>query len=53
MIATLIGYAVGALFFGLIIWIVSKLNLGLRVDTYWWAVALVIWISVISNIILF
>lgn len=35
-----IGALIGGLIFGLLIWVISKLNIGLRIDGYLWAVTL-------------
>lgn len=50
MVASIIGAFIGGLIFGLIIWLIAKLNLGLEVDSYWWAVVAGVVISAFSNL---
>ena len=47
--ATIIGGVIGALIFGLVIWVIAKLGLGIEVDSYGWAVAAGVIISAFSN----
>ncbi len=48
-VAGFVGAVIGALIFGLIIWIIGKLNLGIQLKNYWWAVTLGILISAFTN----
>lgn len=48
--ATIIGGVIGALIFGLVIWVIAKLGLGIEVDSYGWAVAAGVLISAFSNL---
>jgi putative membrane protein len=50
MLATIIGGVIGALIFGVIIWLIAKLGLGIEVDSYWWAVTAGAVISAFSNL---
>lgn len=50
MLGTIIGSIIGALLFGVVIWIIAKLNLGIKVDSYWWAVTAGVVISAFSNL---
>ncbi len=51
-IAALIGSAIGAVISGLIIWIIGKLNLGLEVENFGWAIIAGVFIAVVTNLIL-
>ena len=51
-VAALIGSAIGAVISGLIIWIISKLNLGLEVENFGWAIIAGVLIGVLTNLIL-
>ena len=51
IVGLIIGILVGALFSGLIIWLVSKLNIGLSVDNFGWAMLAGLFIGVISNVL--
>lgn len=51
-VAMLIGSLIGAVIAGIIIWIVSKLKLGLEVDNFLWAIIAGGIIAVFSNLIL-
>lgn len=46
-----IGALIGGLIFGLLIWFVSKLNIGLHVDNYLWAVTLGFLISAFTRFV--
>ena len=51
-IAALIGSAIGAVIAGVIIWIISKLKLGLEVDNFGWAIIAGVLIGVLTNLVL-
>lgn len=51
-LAALIGSLIGALIAGLVIWLVAKLNLGLEVDNFGWAVIAGAFIGALTNLIL-
>ncbi len=52
LIGIIIGIAISAVVSGLIIWIVSKLNLGLQVDNFGWAMLAGLLIGLFTNIIM-
>lgn len=50
MVESIIAALIGGLVFGLLIWIIAKLGLGIEVDSYWWAVIAGLLISAFSNL---
>ena len=52
IVGLIIGIVISALFSGLIIWIVSKLNLGVQVDSFWWAMLAGLLIGLFTNLIM-
>ena len=51
-IAAIIGSAIGAVIAGVIIWVVSRLNLGLQVESFAWAIIAGALMAVLTNLIL-
>lgn len=51
-VAAVIGSLIGAIIAGLIIWIIDKLNLGLEVDNFSWAIIAGVLIGVFTNLVL-
>jgi putative membrane protein len=51
-VAALIGSAIGAVISGLIIWIIGKLNLGLEVENFGWAIIAGVLIAVLTSLII-
>ena len=51
IIGLVIGILIGAVISGAIIWIVSKLNMGLSVDSFGWAMLAGLFIGVITTLI--
>ena len=52
LVGLIIGIVLSAFVAGLIIWIVSKLNLGLRVDSFGWAMLAGLLIGLATNLIM-
>ena len=52
LVGLIIGIILSAFVAGLIIWIVSKLNLGLRVDSFGWAMLAGLLIGLATNLIM-
>lgn len=50
VVGQIVGAVIGALLFGFLIWLISKFNLGIKVDNYGWAVSAGVVISAISNL---
>ena len=51
IVGLVIGILIGAVISGAIIWIVSKLNMGLSVDSFGWAMLAGLFIGVITTLI--
>ena len=51
LIGLIVGIAISAVISGFIIWVVSKLKLGLHVDSFWWAMAAGLLIGAATNVI--
>ena len=51
VIGLIIGIAISAVISGFIIWLVSKMNLGLHVDNFWWAMAAGLIIGAVTNLL--
>jgi putative membrane protein len=51
IVGLVIGILIGAVISGAIIWIVSKLNMGLSVDNFGWAMVAGLFIGVITTLI--
>ena len=51
IVGLIIGTLIGAVISGFIIWLVSKLNIGLSVDNFGWAMLAGLFIGVISNLL--
>ena len=49
IIGLVIGTLIGAVISGAIIWLVSKLNIGLSVDSFGWAMATGVFIGMLTN----
>ena len=52
MIGLILGILIAAVISGAVIWLVGKMNLGLSVDSFGWAMLAGLFIGVISNLIL-
>lgn len=50
IIGLIIGILIGAVISGAIIWLVSKLNIGLSVDSFGWAMAAGLFIGALTNV---
>lgn len=51
MVGLIIGIVIAALISGVVIWIVSKFNVGLSVDNFGWAMLAGLFIGAITNLI--
>lgn len=51
VVGLIIGILIAAVFSGLIIWLVSKLNVGLSVDSFGWAMLAGLFIGAITNLL--
>ena len=49
IVGLIIGILIGAVISGAIIWLVSKLNIGLSVDSFGWAMAAGLFIGMLTN----
>mgnify|MGYP001818136561 FL=1 len=52
LVGIIIGILLSAVVSGLIIWIVSKLNLGLQVENFWWAMLAGLLIGLFTNLVM-
>lgn len=52
LVGIIIGIVLSAVVSGLIIWIVSKLNLGLQVENFWWAMLAGLLIGLFTNLVM-
>ncbi len=52
LVGLIVGIVISGLFSGLIIWIVSKLNLGLHVESFGWAIIAGLLIGIITNLVM-
>ena len=52
LVGIIIGISISAVVSGLIIWVVSKLNLGLQVENFWWAMLAGLLIGLFTNLVM-
>lgn len=52
VIGLIVGIVIGTLMAGVVIWLISKLNLGLKVDNFGWAMLAGLMIGVLTNLVL-
>ena len=52
LVGIIIGILLSAVVSGIIIWIVSKLNLGLQVENFWWAMLAGLLIGLFTNLVM-
>lgn len=52
LVGMIIAILISAVISGFIIWIVSRLNLGLHVDSFWWAMLAGLFIGIVTNLIM-
>lgn len=52
LIGLIIGVIIASVISGLVIWVVSKLNLGLKVDSFGWAMLAGLIIGILTNIVM-